>query len=74
VTAVARDTVGNQATATSIELVVANYGERLHTVTAVTRDYFTFACAFRRSAQYRFIRSDTAWRAATDIRVVFRVA
>jgi len=29
--------------------------------------YFTFACAFRRSAQYRFIRADTALRAAADI-------
>jgi hypothetical protein len=36
--------------------------------------YFTFACAFRRSAQYRFIRAETALRAAADIRRVRRVA
>ena len=37
--------------------------------------YFTFAAALRRSAQYFFIRSDTAFRAAADIvRVRARVA
>jgi len=34
----------------------------------------TFACAFRRSAQYRFIRAETALRAAADIRRVLRAA
>jgi hypothetical protein len=29
--------------------------------------YFTLACAFRRSAQYRFIRADTAFRASADM-------
>ena len=39
-------------------------------------DYFTFtfACAFFRSAQYFFIRTDTAWRAAADIRRPLRRA
>ena len=36
--------------------------------------YFTLACAFRRSAQYFFIRADTAFRAAADIRLVRLVA
>ena len=36
--------------------------------------YFTFARAFRRSAQYFFIRAETAFRAAADIRRVRRVA
>ena len=31
------------------------------------RSYFTFAFAFRRSAQYFFMRLDTALRAAADI-------
>jgi hypothetical protein len=31
---------------------------------------FTFACAFRRSAQYFFILCETAFRAAADIRLV----
>ena len=30
-------------------------------------DYFTFACAFRLSAQYFFIRAETSFRAAADI-------
>src|SRR6476620_6965437 len=42
-------------------------------IVAVPRSHFTFACAFRRSAQYRFIRADTALRAAADI-VRVRVA
>jgi hypothetical protein len=37
-------------------------------------DYFTLACAFRRSAQYRFSRADTALRAAADIMRVRVVA
>ena len=37
------------------------------------QSYFTFACAFRRSAQYRFIRAETALRACADI-VRVRVA
>jgi len=36
--------------------------------------YFSFALAFRRSAQYLFIRIDTAFRAAADIWRVFRRA
>ena len=31
------------------------------------RGYFTFRFAFLRSAQYFFIRADTAFRAAADI-------
>jgi hypothetical protein len=34
-------------------------------------DYFTLALAFRRSAQYFFIRSETALRATADIVSVF---
>jgi hypothetical protein len=33
---------------------------RADKIGAAPRSYFTFACAFRRSAQYRFIRGDTA--------------
>jgi hypothetical protein len=36
-------------------------------VQSAVRPYFAFACAFRLSAQYRFIRADTALRAAADI-------
>jgi hypothetical protein len=35
--------------------------------TILTADYFILALAFLRSAQYFFIRSDTALRAAADI-------
>ena len=34
-------------------------------------DYFTLALAFLRSAQYFFILSETALRAAADMRLVF---
>src|SRR5206468_5372095 len=37
-------------------------------------DYLIFAFAFRRSAQYRFIRSETARRAAADIVLARSVA
>ena len=37
---------------------------------AESESYFALALAFRRSAQYFVIRSDTAFRAAADMRLV----
>ena len=46
------------------------YINGLLTTSRQVATHFTFACAFRRSAQYFFIRCDTAFRAAADIRLV----
>jgi hypothetical protein len=44
--------------------------QRLSNRTSCRRPHLTFACAFRRSAHYRFMRSETALRATADIRRV----